>query len=333
MMMWSVLAAASPQTLMFLPFQGGDSWYCTQGPGGKISHYKQPTLYAYDFGKGGDGINIRNDPAFGKTIVSPISGTVAQVVKNIPDFSNNDGSNSKNNHGWGNQVIVKDDMTGNFVRLCHMKQDSAAVTLNQKIDVGTFLGQAGQTGFSTSPHVHIQFQDKVEGGASLPFTFVEGNMHCSGWNESRNTWGASVLDNDGSSNVGSDFKSTKVTLQGKWDSYKKGNGFNGVDYFRHTVEKDDTVKIIWTFTLKRSGSYQINANWVATPLRDTAAEYAIFGEKKRRDQSTAFTSRPGFWVPLTTFMYMSANVPYSVSLKGTTPGKTVVADSLILRRQ
>lgn len=332
MVMWSVTVKAGPQTLMFMPFQGGDSWYCAQGPGGRISHNKQPTLYAYDFAKGGDGRDIRRDPAFGKKIFSPISGTVVQVVKNVPDFSNNDSSNTKNNHGWGNQVIIKDNITGGHVRICHMKQDSAAVSLNHAVEVGTLLGYVGQTGFSTSPHLHIQLQDKMEGGKSLPFTFVEGRMRCSGWNESRNIQGVSVLDNDGSTNLGNDFASTKVTLEGKWDSYKEGYGFNGVDYFRHTVGKNDSVKITWTFTLKRSGAYQLSANWIATPLRDPAAQYTIFGVTVKRDQSIPFPSRPGFSAPLLMSINLNAGIPYSVSLKGTTQGKTITADGILLYR-
>ncbi len=320
--------AATP--LMFMPFYRGDAWVCVQGPGGSFSHSKQPTLHAYDFDMGGSEKGAKSS-AYGQMILSPVQGTVVKIVSNIDDFKYNRVSDATNNYGWGNQVIIKDGSSGKFVRINHMQKGSVDVKLNQIIEAGTLLGRVGQTGYSTAPHVHIQLQNAAEHSDSIPFNFVEGPMKCTGWNMVMNLPGVSVLDNDGATNLGNEFSATNVTVNGEWNSFKEGWGFAGGSYFTHKMGTADTAKVTWTFTLKRTGNYTIFTSWVPMANRDTAAKYNVLGTALTLNQ-TVKTATGSNWMPLKLKASLKAGTSYTVTLQGSTPGKLVVADSLVLRR-
>ena len=320
--------AATP--LMFMPFPRNDSWVCVQGPGGKFSHSKQPTLHAYDFDRGGGGKGTAN-PAYGQPIFAPVHGTVVRIVSNVDDFKHNTVSDSTNNYGWGNQVIIKDSSSGKFVRINHMQKGSITVLLDQTVEIGKRIGLVGQTGYSTGAHVHIQLQNAAEHSDSIPFNFVEGPMKCSGWNLVMTTPGANILDNDGATNLGNEFSSTNVTVNGQWNSYSEGWGFAGGSYLTHKTGTADNAKVTWTFTLKRGGNYSILTSWVPMANRETIAKYNVLGTPMTLNQALS-TATGGNWMPLRLNIPLKAGTPYTVTLQGSTPGKLVVADSLVLRR-
>lgn len=56
----------------------------------------------------------------------------------------------------GNMVTIKND-TGWTVTFMHM--NSIAVSVNQKVERGDFVGYSGNTGNSTGPHLHLQVND------------------------------------------------------------------------------------------------------------------------------------------------------------------------------
>ncbi len=159
---------------IYLPFSG--KWTVWQGFNGKWTH-KGSWRYAYDFvitdekGKTykNSGENLTDYYAFRKPVLSPVRGRVVKVISDLPD--NPIGQVDKENN-WGNLVIIYDER-GLYVEISHLAQHSIKVKEGDWVEVGTFLGLCGNSGYSPQPHIHIQVQLSPEIGAyTVPFSFV-----------------------------------------------------------------------------------------------------------------------------------------------------------------
>ncbi|HCJ27992.1 MAG TPA: peptidase M23, partial [Pseudomonas sp.] len=73
----------------------------------------------------------------------------------------------------GNYVrIVHDD--GTHSAYLHLKRGSVQVKAGQQVKVGTLLGQSGNTGRSTGPHLHFVVQKSYgDSMVSIPFRFSQ----------------------------------------------------------------------------------------------------------------------------------------------------------------
>ncbi len=116
-------------------------------------------------------LNPRNNDfdIFGEKVYSPIEGEVVKVVTSQRD---NIPYKKLPNHS-GNQITIKN---GNFyVSLYHFKKESIVVELGQKLEVGDYLGQVGNSGYSIRPHLHIQVvyseDDTYWLGKGIPIIF------------------------------------------------------------------------------------------------------------------------------------------------------------------
>ena len=159
---------------LFLPFSG--KWSVWQGFNGKWTH-KGAWKYAYDFvivdenGKTyrNEGLYLEDYYAYRKPVLSPVRGRVVKVVNDLPD--NQIGEIDKENN-WGNLVIIYDER-GFYVEISHFAQNSIRVKEGDWVEVGTFLGLCGNSGYSPQPHIHIQVQLSDQIGAyTVPFSFV-----------------------------------------------------------------------------------------------------------------------------------------------------------------
>lgn len=106
---------------------------------------------------------------FGEKVYSPIEGEVVKVLTSRED---NIPYKKLPNHS-GNQITIKN---GNYyVTLYHFRKDSIVVELGQKLEVGDYLGQVGNSGYSTRPHLHIQVvyseDDNYWLGKGIPIIF------------------------------------------------------------------------------------------------------------------------------------------------------------------
>jgi urea transporter/murein DD-endopeptidase MepM/ murein hydrolase activator NlpD len=154
-----------------LPFSG--RWTVWQSFDGEWTH-KGAWKYALDFvitddeGKTyrGDGYYLTDYYAYRKPVLSPVSGTVVEVVDGFPD--NPPGQADKENN-WGNYVIIQ-DWRGFYVLLCHFAQNSIKVKKGDKVERGSLLGLCGNSGYSPQPHIHIHVQLLPYAGApTVPF--------------------------------------------------------------------------------------------------------------------------------------------------------------------
>lgn len=89
-----------------------------------------------------DGQDISWSTIDGKTIRAMSGGTVINKV------------NTSSSTSWGSYVKI-DHGNGLQTLYAHMQYNSPNVNVNQKISKGTAIGKVGNTGLSTSPHLHI----------------------------------------------------------------------------------------------------------------------------------------------------------------------------------
>ena len=166
--------------LIALPFLG--TWRVTQGHTCDTNHRRGRLggQFSWDFvavsdaghlGAPGFDTSHRNDESatFGRPVVSPVTGTVVSVVDGVDD---NDGQKSfprrslteaTRHPRWffGNHVVL-DAGGGVFVLLAHLKKDSVAVKPGAVVHEGEPVAQAGNSGNTMLPHVHIQVMDGAD---------------------------------------------------------------------------------------------------------------------------------------------------------------------------
>jgi hypothetical protein len=99
---------------------------------------------------------------FGAPIFSPCDGKIGVVVDDLPDQipPARDTENLAGNH-----VLI--ECQGIEVLLAHMQQYSVRVTVGQAVAVGDPLGEVGNSGNSSEPHLHIHAERGGEPGVIL----------------------------------------------------------------------------------------------------------------------------------------------------------------------
>jgi urea transporter/murein DD-endopeptidase MepM/ murein hydrolase activator NlpD len=142
-----------------LPFYG--EWSISQSHNGEHTH-KGEWRHAWDFiitDRQGqqfkkEGNSTEDYYCFGKAVLSPADGTVAEVIENVPDNAIGD-INTKEN--WGNTVVIKHtDFL--YSKMSHLKYHSVEVKKGDIVAKGQVLGKCGNSGRSPYPHLHFQFQ-------------------------------------------------------------------------------------------------------------------------------------------------------------------------------
>ncbi|ALA85397.1 peptidase M23 [Stenotrophomonas maltophilia] len=117
----------------------------------------------------GDG--LRNDDyyCFGRPILAPADGTVVEVVEGVAD---NVPGQMNAAQLTGNRVIL-DHGNEEYSVLAHLRQGSVRVAQGQVVRSGAHLGDCGNSGNSSEPHLHYQLQaGPVFGvGEALPAQF------------------------------------------------------------------------------------------------------------------------------------------------------------------
>jgi hypothetical protein len=108
---------------------------------------------------------------FGRTVRAPIDGRVAQVEAELPDHPppQHDPERPNGNHVWLTDGEVE-------ILLAHLKEDSIRVEPDDEVEAGDPLGEIGNSGRTTEPHLHIHAQRPAQSGPRmsgepLPVTF------------------------------------------------------------------------------------------------------------------------------------------------------------------
>lgn len=118
-----------------LPFPEGTSYKVMQGYFGEYSHQNEHSI---DF-----------EMPEGSKIVAMRAGVVVLVKQD-----SNRGGGSKSFANDGNYVLIYHE-DGTFASYFHLKKDGSVVQEGEKVQQGQLIGYSGNTGWSSSPHLHI----------------------------------------------------------------------------------------------------------------------------------------------------------------------------------
>ncbi|MBO6849094.1 MAG: M23 family metallopeptidase [Marinobacter sp.] len=99
---------------------------------------------------------------FGVPVLSPCGGEVALVVDGIEDMPVPE---MDRDHMAGNYVAI--NCGDFFVILAHLRQGSIAVATGDRVTTGDLLGQMGNSGNSSEPHLHLHAQKGLPEEAPL----------------------------------------------------------------------------------------------------------------------------------------------------------------------
>lgn len=125
---------------------------------------------------------------FGRPILAPCPGTVVATRDGEPDHDAYRGLPSVSYalnqrrrvaQGWialaGNHVVIM-VRPGVLVALCHLRERSIIVAPGHTLGAGEVVGQCGNSGNSTEPHLHPQAIDQIDVNQpnGLPISFPHG---------------------------------------------------------------------------------------------------------------------------------------------------------------
>lgn len=335
----SLCGKAYADPLIFMPFKYREEWRCVQPQNGSYSHSGN-LAWGVDFNMGSGFANDETNPAFGKNLYSPVNGTIVEVRDGLHDFENNGGFNTANNHGWGNTIVILDEGGEFYVRLAHLRHGSTDhLYESMVVSMYEIIGQVGQTGFSSGPHLHIQVMelthafdpdDEIISEISSPFTFVEGDLDFDDWVKSGLTRKIGIIDNNNEQSLSNQFYYASAWHNSsQWEGRWAEPGTAGTGFFRHYVQSaSDNTEFIWQFGVKESGTYAIMATFPANPDQDPRAEYTLDG----RPINPRNQARASSFYKFLYYGYLAKNMTHTVSVRGTTPGTYVVADGMVVRR-
>jgi hypothetical protein len=102
---------------------------------------------------------------FGTPVLAPCNGDVARIVDGVQDMQVPD---MDRENLAGNYVAV--DCGDFFVVLAHLRQGSIQVSAGDSLDIGDTLGEMGNSGNSSEPHLHVHAQRGLPDEAPLSGT-------------------------------------------------------------------------------------------------------------------------------------------------------------------
>ncbi len=108
---------------------------------------------------------------YGIPVVAPISGLVWAAHDGEPDMAPGSSSNNYKTPR-GNYVVIKLDDTGTYLEIAHLKPGSVTVISGQRVEEGQVIGQCGNSGNTSEPHIHIHHQRQDP--EKYPVNFAEG---------------------------------------------------------------------------------------------------------------------------------------------------------------
>jgi murein DD-endopeptidase MepM/ murein hydrolase activator NlpD len=155
---------AKPPVLQ-LPFQG--SWFVYWGGDTKDVNYHhddKAETYALDLVKAdekgnffkGSGLKNEDYYAYGQSVLAPAGGKVIEAVDGMRE---NQPTKTTNNYmRFGNSVIIEHGQ-GLYSIIAHLRPGSVQVKSGDLVETGQKLGECGNSGNSSEPHLHFHLQD------------------------------------------------------------------------------------------------------------------------------------------------------------------------------
>jgi len=165
------------------PFTG--EWLVLQaGPVPLISHHSVAynQVYAVDFVRLVDGKLLSSEVptreawnSWEQPLVAPSAGLVVVASDGMEDgrlFN----MQTKKENALGNHVVI--DIGGRYAVFAHLRNGTVSVREGQRVEAGHAIGDVGNSGNTTGPHLHFQVQTHVDlwdpDNRSVSFAFGDG---------------------------------------------------------------------------------------------------------------------------------------------------------------
>lgn len=99
--------------------------------------------------------NLADYGVWNQEVLSPVAGTVIAAYDDESDITpGTDEFLSME----GNHVYLRMDTTGTYLLLNHLKKNSVTVSVGDHVNTGDVLGNVGNSGSTSEPHLHIHHQ-------------------------------------------------------------------------------------------------------------------------------------------------------------------------------
>jgi hypothetical protein len=168
------LGASSPTATVRLPANvplqvvwGGDGIQKNYHAGAPDQRWAYDFLVAPYFSGSS---NLADYGCYGVAIVAPVDGVVVSAHDGEPDMTPGVLSNNTT-APTGNHVMLRME-TGTYLVIAHMKQGSVMVKTGDNVQEGQQIGQCGNSGNTSEPHIHIHHQRQDP--TVFPLNFAEG---------------------------------------------------------------------------------------------------------------------------------------------------------------
>lgn len=139
-----------------LPYAAGSRYRVIQGFGGRFSHDGRER-YAVDFRM---------------PVGTPVHAARGGIVVDVEE-SHDEGGWDERYYATANYIVIMhdDDTTGEYYHLMHQ---GAAVEVGDRVEAGQHIGWSGNTGHTTTPHLHFAVYRADTWGRtqSVPFRFI-----------------------------------------------------------------------------------------------------------------------------------------------------------------
>jgi murein DD-endopeptidase MepM/ murein hydrolase activator NlpD len=149
----------------FLPFEHKKVHFVLQGYGGRFSHQRQ---FALDF-KMKEGTEI--------------CATREGIVIDLKEDSEVGGIGDKY-YDMANYIVIY-HQDGTFGYYYHLQKDGVIVEVGQKVNAGDMIGYSGNTGYSSTPHLHFMVKKpiymKLRSISTRFYTRFSKNKKIKGW--------------------------------------------------------------------------------------------------------------------------------------------------------
>jgi murein DD-endopeptidase MepM/ murein hydrolase activator NlpD len=167
-----------PSSVAFRLPLGGPVTVAWGGPTHRVNYHvgSPPERWAYDLlvtraGRthAGDGTALADYFSYGRDVLAPAAGTVVAARDGEPDAV--PGRPDRDGRA-GNHVVLEVE-PGVYLFIAHLRGGSVLVQPGQTVRQGQVLGQVGNSGNTSEPHVHLHLQDSPtpDRGEGIPMFF------------------------------------------------------------------------------------------------------------------------------------------------------------------
>jgi hypothetical protein len=170
---------------LVFPLRGG-RWHIAQGGGRGLNHHftfreQRGALDIVQVGPGGararhrarkEGVHGKNESylVYGQPVHAPCDGTVVSAADHVDD---QEPGTIRYQPLYGNHVWI--DTGAEIVKLAHLRPGTVTVTKGDTVHAGQVVGEVGNSGNSTEPHLHIH-AERDGLGLDLEFQGISGPL-------------------------------------------------------------------------------------------------------------------------------------------------------------